>query len=141
MIRREFALVAHFKCTMEKLKDKYVLIVDDDAPNTFALSSYLQSMDMKVRIAANGLEALKMLELHGRPEVILLDIVMPVMDGYKTMEALQQNLTLKTIPIIVVTAKALKGDKEKCLEAGAWDYLPKPIDVKILINKLNNWIV
>jgi CheY-like chemotaxis protein len=125
----------------DKLKDKIVLIVDDDERNTFALGSYLKEMDMKVETALNGEDALLKLSSGLNPAVILLDIMMPVMDGYETLAALRENGLLKQIPVIAVTAKAMKGDKEKCLEAGAWDYVSKPIDMHTLIEKLNRLIV
>lgn len=125
----------------EKLKNKTVLIVDDDDRNNFALLSYLESLDMKVAIAGNGEEALA--ALHGglQPDIILLDMMMPVMDGYETLDALKQNEKFHHIPVIAVTARAMKGDKEKCLEAGAWDYISKPIDLNALVVKIANRII
>lgn len=126
---------------MDKLKNKIVLVVDDEARNMFALSSYLQARDMKVEAAVNGEEAIAMLLNNIKPDVILLDMMMPVMDGYETLAVLKDNEALKHIPVIAVTAKAMKGDREKCLEAGAWDYVSKPINMQALMDKLNRWIV
>jgi CheY-like chemotaxis protein len=125
---------------MEKLKNKYVLIVDDDRRSNFALGSYLQSLEMVVEVATDGQQAFERLKNGARPDIILLDMEMPVIDGMGALKILQQSPLLKTIPVIAVTGRALKGDMEKCLQAGAWDYLPKPVDVRSLIEKLNLWI-
>jgi CheY-like chemotaxis protein len=126
--------------SMEKLKDKVVLIVDDEDRNTFALSSYLEAIQMKIKTASNGEEAIALLE-NTPIDIILLDMMMPVMDGYETLSVLKHNELFKNIPIIAVTAKAMKGDKEKCMEAGAWDYISKPLDMKMLIDKLIRWVI
>ena len=117
----------------DKLAGKVVLIVDDDERNTFALSSYLKEMDMLIKTAVNGEEALSMLLGGLKVDIVLLDMMMPVMDGYETLAALKQKGLLEQIPVVAVTAKAMKGDKEKCLEAGAWEYVSKPIDMRNLI--------
>jgi len=127
--------------TMEKLKNKIVLIVDDEERNVFALMSYLESQDMKIITAQNGEEAILFLKNNPKPDIILLDIMMPVMDGYETMVIIKRNNEWKNIPVIAVTAKAMKGDKEKCLEAGAWDYVSKPLDMKMLLEKMQDLIV
>ena len=126
---------------MEKLKDKVVLIVDDDRRNTFALTSYLEALDMKIVIADNGEEAISLLHKGTKPDIILLDMMMPVMDGYETLNMLKQDSSLKQIPVIAVTARAMKGDREKCMEAGAWDYTSKPIDLVSLVDKITKWII
>ena len=126
---------------MEKLKNKTVLIVDDDDRNTFALRSYLEMLDMEIAIAENGEEAISVLHNNKRPDIILLDMMMPVMDGYETLGILKQDTSLKQIPVIAVTAKTMKGDREKCTEAGAWDYISKPIDMKILVDKMAKWLL
>lgn len=119
------------------MSHKIVLIVDDDERNTFALGSYLKSLNMVVDTAGNGEEAMSKLLGGVDADIILLDMMMPVMDGYETLLALKQKDLLEKIPVIAVTAKAMVGDKEKCLEAGAWDYVSKPIDMQTLIEKLN----
>ena len=126
---------------MEKLRDKVVLIVDDDSRNTFALRSYLEALDMKIVIAENGEEAISILRNGTKPDIILLDMMMPVMDGYETLGILKQDNSLKQIPVIAVTARAMKGDKEKCAGAGAWDYISKPIDLSSLVDKITKWII
>src|ERR1700748_3860972 len=117
---------------MERLEQKVVLIVDDDERNTFALGGYLEAIHMNVLMALNGEDAISLLKKNNRVDIILLDMMMPVMDGYETLALLKQDEELKHIPVIAVTAKAMLGDKEKCLEAGAWDYMSKPMDMKML---------
>lgn len=126
---------------MDKLNGKLALIVDDDDRNIFALSSYLGAFDLKIISAENGEEAIATLKQGARPHIILLDIMMPVMDGYETLAVLKQDTMLKEIPVIAVTARAMKGDREKCMEAGAWDYVSKPIDLNALMEKINKWIL
>ena len=126
---------------MEKLKNKTVLIVDDDDRNIFALRSYLEMLDMNVARAGDGQQAISLLQNDARPDVILLDMMMPLMDGYETLGILKQDALLKQIPVIAVTAKAMKGDRERCMEAGAWDYVSKPIDMKALVDKITKWII
>jgi len=126
---------------MDRLEKKVVLIVDDDERNTFALGSYLQALQMKVLMATNGEEAISLLKNNHQVDIILLDMMMPVMDGYETLAVLKQGEETKHIPVIAVTAKAMLGDKEKCLEAGAWDYMSKPMDMKMLVDKLIRWII
>ena len=126
---------------MKKVKNKIVLIVDDEERNVFALRSYLETLEMEIITALSGEEAISILLGNLKPDIILLDIMMPVMDGYETLGVLKHNDELKNIPVIAVTAKAMKGDEEKCLEAGAWDYISKPVNIKMLIEKMNHWIV
>jgi CheY-like chemotaxis protein len=126
---------------MEKLKNKIALIVDDEERNVFALSSYLETLGMQIMTAQNGSEAISLLQSNAKPDIILLDIMMPVMDGYETLEVITHDDELKSIPVITVTAKAMKGDREKCLEAGAWDYISKPINIQLLIEKMKHWIL
>lgn len=114
----------------EDLQNKNVLIVDDDERNRFALSNYLIMYGMNVTMAEDGREAIRILEEETDVDIILLDMMMPVMDGYETLEILKNTHELKNIPVIAVTAKAMKGDGVKCMKAGAWDYLPKPVDLK-----------
>jgi two-component system chemotaxis sensor kinase CheA len=128
------------KC-MEKLKDKVVLIVDDEDRNTFALSSYLEASDMKTIIAKDGAEAIRILRNDHTIDIILLDMMMPVMDGYETLAVLEKEESLKRIPVIAVTARAMKGDEEKCMESGAWDYVSKPIALASLLEKIAKWVL
>ena len=132
---------AAHNATQEKaLKDKKVLIVDDDMRNIFALSSSLQYYDMTVEIAGNGVEALKKLEEQGDIDMVLMDIMMPEMDGYEAMRQIRKGGRYAAIPIIALTAKAMKNDREKCLEAGASDYIAKPVDVDKLLSLMRVWL-
>ncbi len=123
-----------------KLKNRSVLIVDDDERNCFALSSYLDLLEMKVFTASSGESAMKLLKSGKTIDLILLDIMMPVMDGYAVLSALKKDSLLKNIPVIAVTARAMKGDDQKCLDAGASDYIPKPVDLKSFISKMVKWL-
>ncbi len=126
---------------MNKLKKKKVLIVDDEERNTFALKSYLETFEMIIIEARNGEDAIQILKRETDVAIILLDMMMPVMDGYETLSFLKANDLLKRIPVIAVTARAMKGDKEKCIESGAWDYVSKPIDLASLMDIINKWIL
>ncbi len=116
------------------------MIVDDDERNLFALSSYFKTMEIETITAYNGAQAILMLRDELKPDIILLDIMMPIMDGYQMLGFIKHTDELKHIPVIVVTANATKADREKCLEAGAWDYISKPIDLKILFEKMSRWL-
>ncbi|MFZ6029728.1 MAG: response regulator, partial [Chloroflexota bacterium] len=125
------------------LQGKQILIVDDDARNAFALSRLLSEKGVKMHIAPNATRALENLENSEKlPEVhlILTDIMMPGMDGYEFIQALRQQPRFRNIPIIALTAKAMKGDREKCIDAGANDYLSKPIDPERLFSLLRVWL-
>jgi len=122
------------------LKDKKILIVDDDIRNVFALVTVLEDKDMEVLVAKNGKESLILLEKNDDIAIILMDIMMPTMDGYETMKKIRKQPQHKKLPIIALTAKAMKGDKTKCIEAGANDYLAKPIDSNKLISLMRVWL-
>lgn len=127
--------------TMEKvLKDKTILITDDDMRNIFALSSALQAYDLKIVIANNGREAIEKLEEGNQIDLVLMDIMMPEMDGYEAMRAIRTKKEFARLPIIALTAKAMKNDKEKCIEAGANDYISKPVDMDKLLSMLRVWL-
>lgn len=130
----------HPKVIDSQFKDKTVLIVDDDMRNTFALSKTLKSKGVNVIMAANGKTAIETLETHADISLVLMDIMMPVMDGYEAIQKIRQNEKLVNLPIIAVTAKVMKGDKEKCLEIGASDFLAKPIDTDQLVSLLKKWL-
>lgn len=125
---------------MDAFANKVVLIVDDEERNRFALQSYLESYDIKIEIATNGQEAIDMIRKGVKVDIILLDMMMPVMDGYETLAELKKDGTLSSIPVIAVTAKAMKGDDEKCITSGAWDYISKPIHLGTLLEKINQWL-
>jgi CheY-like chemotaxis protein len=124
----------------EDLLGRTVLVVDDDARNIFALSSVLERSGMKVLTAGNGRDALRIVEDTPHLAIILMDIMMPEMDGYEVIEKIRERPALRRLPIIALTAKAMKGDREKCLEAGASDYLAKPVDTDQLIAALRVWL-
>lgn len=127
--------------TIEKvLENKNILITDDDMRNIFALSSALQSYNINVIIATNGKEALEKLAEHPEIDLVLMDIMMPEMDGYEAMKAIRQQTKLAKLPVIALTAKAMKNDREKCIEAGANDYISKPIDTDKLLSMLRVWL-
>jgi len=122
------------------LKGKRVLVVDDDSRNTFALSSLLERNKMQVMTAEDGMTAIEMLERQPDVDVVLMDIMMPEMDGYETTRRIRSMAAFKTLPIIAVTAKAMRGDREKCIEAGASDYITKPVDSEQLLTLLRMWL-
>jgi len=124
----------------EDLVGKKVLLVDDDARNIFALSSVLERRGMQVLTATTGKEAITLLESTNDVTIVLMDIMMPEMDGYQTTQVIRANPVFRRLPIIALTAKAMKGDREKCLEAGASDYLAKPVNTEQLLNVLRMWL-
>jgi CheY-like chemotaxis protein len=124
----------------EDLVGRKVLLVDDDARNIFALSSVLERRGMHVLTATTGREAIALLETTSDVAIVLMDIMMPEMDGYQTMEAIRTKAEFRRLPIIALTAKAMKGDREKCLEAGASDYLAKPVNTEQLLSALRMWL-
>jgi CheY-like chemotaxis protein len=124
----------------EDLVGATVLLVDDDARNIFALSSVLERRGMNVLTATTGREAIALLETSTDVAIVLMDIMMPEMDGYETMGVIRKNAALRRLPIIALTAKAMKGDREKCLEAGASDYLAKPVNTEQLLSALRMWL-
>ena len=124
----------------EDLLNRTVLLVDDDARNIFALSSVLERRGMRVLTATTGNEAIKLIESNTDIAIVLMDIMMPEMDGYQTMEEIRKNANFRRLPIIALTAKAMKGDREKCLDAGASDYLAKPVNTEQLLSALRSWL-
>jgi CheY-like chemotaxis protein len=124
----------------EDLIGRTVLLVDDDARNIFALSSVLERRGMRVLTATTGKEAISILQSTPEVAVALMDIMMPEMDGYQTMQQIRKNEQLRRLPIIALTAKAMKGDREKCVAAGASDYLAKPVNTEQLLAALRTWL-
>jgi hypothetical protein len=124
----------------EDLMDRTVLLVDDDARNIFALASILERRGMRVLTATTGSEAVSIVESDPGVAIVLMDIMMPGMDGYETMQVIRANPAFRRLPIIALTAKAMKGDREKCLEAGASDYLAKPVNTDQLLSALRSWL-
>jgi CheY-like chemotaxis protein len=126
--------------TDEALIGRRVLVVDDDVRNIFALSSLLERHGMNVISSTSGEEAID--RIHDSPDLslVLIDIMMPTMDGYETMRRIRGEAEYRTLPIIALTAKAMKGDREKCLEAGASDYIAKPVNMEQLLSLLRIWL-
>ena len=124
----------------EDLIGKTALLVDDDARNIFALSSVLERRGMKVLTATTGHEAIALVESNPKIAIVLMDIMMPQMDGYQTMGVIRRDAAFARLPIIALTAKAMKGDREKCLEAGASDYLAKPVNTEQLLLAIRMWL-
>jgi CheY-like chemotaxis protein len=124
----------------EALVGKKVLVVDDDVRNIFALSSVLERRGMTVMTAGTGREAITTLESTPDVAIVLMDIMMPEMDGYETMQVIRRQPQFSRLPIIALTAKAMKGDREKCLEAGASEYMAKPVNTDQLLSGLRMWL-
>ena len=122
------------------LAGKKVLIVDDDIRNIFALTSILERYDMVTVSAETGHDAINLLQAAPDVDIVLMDIMMPEMDGLDTTRAIRQISRFRNLPIVAVTAKAMKGDREKCIEAGAWDYLSKPVDSEQMLSVLRAWL-
>jgi CheY-like chemotaxis protein len=117
-----------------------VLIVDDDVRNIFALTTALDRYGIQSVYAENGKDGIAMLKKTPDLDAVLMDVMMPEMDGYETMQAIRKIGKFKKLPIIALTAKAMKGDREKCIEAGASDYVAKPVDTDQLLSLLRVWL-
>jgi CheY-like chemotaxis protein len=124
----------------DDLVGRAVLVVDDDVRNIFALSSALERRGMTVLTASTGREALATLDTTPDVAIVLMDVMMPEMDGYETMREVRKNPAFRRLPIVALTARAMKGDREKCLEAGASDYLAKPVNTEQLLSVLRAWL-
>jgi len=122
------------------LAGKSVLVVDDDVRNIFALMSVLESQHIHVSYTESGKEAIQHLKMHPDTDAVLMDIMMPEMDGYETIEAIRKEAAFKSLPIVAVTAKAMKGDRDKCIDAGATDYIAKPVDPALLFSLLRVYL-
>jgi CheY-like chemotaxis protein len=132
-----------FEATLEGergLKGKKALIVDDDMRNIFALATVLDEVGMVIASAGTGHEAIRLVEIDPAIDIVLMDIMMPEMDGLTTMQRIRQLPRGRELPLVAVTAKAMKGDRQKCIEAGAWDYLSKPVDPMHLLAVLRGWL-
>jgi CheY-like chemotaxis protein len=124
----------------EVLSGRKVLVVDDDARNIFALTTVLENHEMEVLSATNGRQAVELVDATPGLSVVLMDIMMPDMDGYETMREIRRDPKFRTLPILALTAKAMKGDREKCLQAGASDYIAKPVNTDQLMSLLRVWL-
>jgi len=121
-------------------QSKKILLVDDDMRNLFALTKILKERGMEIIKAENGKKALEMMDLHPKIDLVLMDIMMPEMDGYEAMKQIRAQVKFKNLPVIALTAKAMKDDKQKCIDAGANDYITKPIDVERLLSLIRVWL-
>jgi CheY-like chemotaxis protein len=122
------------------LEGRTVLLADDDLRNTFALSKLLKKHGLSVIIADNGQMALEKLEENESIDLVIMDIMMPVMDGYQAMQAIRTRKSHRSLPIIALTARAMPEEQEKCIAAGANDYLSKPVDIERLLMLLRVWL-
>jgi CheY-like chemotaxis protein len=122
------------------LHGKKALLVDDDMRNIFALATVLDNEGMVIVSADNGREAIRLVESDPSIDIVLMDIMMPEMDGITTMQEIRKLPRGRELPMVAVTAKAMKGDRQKCIEAGAWDYLSKPVDPLNLLAVLRGWL-
>ena len=133
-------MLEHLHQTDAVLASKKVLIVDDDVRNIFALTSLLEHYQMQVIYAENGRDGINTLQNIPDIDIVLMDVMMPEMDGYETMQAIRNLRQFEALPILALTAKAMKGDREKCIEAGASDYITKPVDTDQLLSLLRVWL-
>ncbi len=122
------------------LTGKKILIVDDDIRNIFAMTSIFEPHNMQIFSAETGKTAIEILQENADIDVVLMDIMMPEMDGYDTMRAIRKLPKFRALPIIALTAKAMKGDREKCIDAGASDYISKPVDTAQILSLLRIWL-
>jgi HAMP domain-containing protein/signal transduction histidine kinase/CheY-like chemotaxis protein len=134
------AMLDRLHNSSEVLHGRKVLIVDDDARNIFALTSVLENHEVDVISATNGRQAIEIIKTTPGLEMVLMDIMMPEMDGYETMREIRKDPGFRTLPILALTAKAMKGDREKCLEAGASDYISKPVNTDQLLSLMRVWL-
>jgi CheY-like chemotaxis protein len=137
---RSQALLKEARLLERSFADARILLVDDDMRNLFALVHVLEDRGATVLTARNGREALEVLERDAAINIVLMDVMMPVMDGLEAMQHIRQNKAFKNLPVIALTAKAMKGDHEKCLAAGANDYLAKPVDMERLVSLIRVWL-
>jgi CheY-like chemotaxis protein len=133
-------MLDHLHNSSDVLKKRKVLIVDDDARNIFALTTVLENQEMQVVSATNGRQAIEIIKEQPDLAVVLMDIMMPEMDGYETMREIRRDPRFGALPILALTAKAMKGDREKCLAAGASDYIAKPVNTNELLSLLRVWL-
>jgi CheY-like chemotaxis protein len=134
-------VLANLQKVTPELRGKKVLIVDDDIRNIFAMAGALEQHGMSIVHAENGKEGIELLEENPDVDIVLMDIMMPELDGYDTMRIIRGLEPFKNLPIIAVTAKAMKGDRKKCVEAGASDYISKPVNIEQLLSLLRVWLV
>jgi CheY-like chemotaxis protein len=125
----------------EVLRGRKILVADDDARNIFALASLLENHEMEVLTATSGRMAIELVTQTPDLSIVLMDIMMPDMDGYETTRKIREDQRFRNLPILALTAKAMQGDREKCLEAGASDYISKPVDTEQLLSLMRLWLL
>jgi CheY-like chemotaxis protein len=133
-------MLARLHNSNDILHGRKALVVDDDARNIFALTTILENQEMEVLSANNGRQAIEIIRNQPELSVVLMDIMMPEMDGYDTLREIRKQPEFHSLPILALTAKAMKGDREKCLEAGASDYIAKPVNADQLVALLRVWL-
>jgi CheY-like chemotaxis protein len=133
-------LIENLRAKNDVLAQKRVLVVDDDVRNLFALTTAFERYNIRTITAESGQEAMNILEENGDIDIVLMDIMMPQMDGYETIQKIRREHKNNVLPIIAVTAKAMKGDREKCIEAGASDYITKPVKIDQLLSLMRVWL-
>ncbi|MBW4614688.1 MAG: response regulator [Desmonostoc vinosum HA7617-LM4] len=138
--QRKQEILEQLRQTDPILAERKILIVDDDLRNIFALTGFLESYQMQVLFAENGRDGIEVLQANPDINIILMDVMMPEMDGYETTRVIRQQPQFCSLPIIALTAKAMPGDREKCIEAGASDYITKPVDTEQLLSLLRVWL-
>jgi CheY-like chemotaxis protein len=134
------AMLERLHGSSEVLRGRKILVVDDDARNIFALTSVLENHEMEVVSATSGKGAIDLIQSDPDLSLVLMDIMMPDMDGYETMREIRRRPEFRTLPIVALTAKAMKGDREKCLDAGASDYIAKPVNTDQLLSLMRVWL-
>jgi len=132
-------IIEDIRSKKDILAGKYILVVDDDVRNLFAMTMLFERYNMKVIATERGEEALSILKENSKIEVVLMDIMMPEMDGYETIQRIREDSKNSALPIIAVTAKAMKSDREKCIGAGASDYITKPVKIDQLLSLMRLW--
>jgi CheY-like chemotaxis protein len=125
----------------EILKNKKVLLVDDDMRNIYSLSHSLEDQVLEIITAENGKDAINILYKNQDVDIILMDVMMPEMDGYDTTRAIRKIRQFDSVPIVGLTAKAMKGDREKCIESGMFDYISKPLKIEELLSLMRIWLI
>jgi CheY-like chemotaxis protein len=134
------AMLERIHGSNEVLRGRKVLVVDDDARNIFALASLLENQEMEVITATSGRMALEIVARTSDLSIVLMDIMMPDMDGYETIRNIREDPRFRTLPILALTARAMAGDREKCLDAGASDYISKPVNTDQLLSLMRVWL-
>jgi CheY-like chemotaxis protein len=133
-------LLAGMRRTFRELAGRKILIIDDDIRNIFALTGAIEEHGLVVLNSENGIDGIKMLKRNPDTDAVLVDIMMPEIDGYDTIRMIREIEAFRDLPLVAVTAKAMKGDRDKCIDAGASDYIAKPVNVDQLMSLLRVWL-